>query len=1226
MESQKKSQKQKMRPKILSKIIDKKLYKFIIIFLLLIIVVCQLKKIEPQTEAIQIGSIQDRKSKSNVNEEDSKSKPNVSEESNKSMTNIDEEDSRSTSDAKVNRLGLKDFDLSLRQIITKINGESIETERKITIEGLKELKEGKSTTAQYNQEKTPVTVKRGSVITYNINIYNESSTDGIATVIKQQLPEGVKLELTSLSRQLVEGKTQYIAITKKGNKYKIEYNEEKNNITFSLDKNIEPKNIEAFSKRETLDVDTIEFDCIVERMADQNSNIYLTSTAYICEERKSDGTIIENQTNLGQENIDYKGEQNKEDFEKLVIYPQTFDLKLIQYIEKVNEEDVGKRIIKIDTTKLNKTDENGRIITTAEYEMEKNPISVKALDFIKYTFRVYNEGDYDGYATEISGNIPQGLEALMIGKDMEGRIIIYSWNGVELKDVTEEIKGTDKYDEIIETNSIWGYSADMPIIKTTALKDELIKAYGINDYTKYADEDNKIDYKEASIIFRVKEDIIPSDTAIRSEAALTGEKAVNEDGDIIYDAQGNQIVDRDSNTNLWNRQEGIKKYNKDIWKIYTEDDEDYENIIVREFDLSLRSQLTKITRNGEDILYTERYAKLDIEAMKKIEQERIEKEEKNNNQLLETNEKPEERIEQEESVQGETEKNIEEGNELESQIPEEDKVKTIYDYYDVYNSKPKVRAGDILTYSIRIYNEEEMDGYASLIADKLPSGLEIVPYTEGDGSINEKYRWRLVEGTKDVYETDYLSYENDNKKREEDSNIIKGYTGSGEANYKEIEIQCKVKENVTKEDSLINVVQIADDSDDKGNPVKDKDSDTRNTDGEERWQEEDDLDIEVVELEEYDLSLKMFVGETKEEKSEYVNEEDVVIYTIRVYNKGEIKGYAQEITNEISENLEFLPNHEVNQNFKWSMYDKNGKQTQNVKKATQLKTRYLSKEENIGEDNSSTNLIQASDDATKLDYKDVKIAFKVKNPDETDYIITNSAKVTEYADEKGNAVIDRNADINQEDKQDIIVKHFNLELVKYINKIIINENGKQEIIETGNVGKAEDIIPKIEIDKSKIKQTDVEFVYTIKIVNKGNIAGYAKEITDYIPDGLEFNIDNNPTWDAKEKGIISTKRLEKTILQPGESAEVEVVLGWKNKDNNLGTKVNKAKITEDKSDEENGDIDSIQINQSDKKEDIAEAIISIKTGGGINKLYINLILIWCVIIIIGIVLIKKWVL
>ncbi len=522
------------------------------------------------------------------------------------------------------------FDLSLRQVVTEIDGIPTEENRKITITGLEDLQEENSivTTAQYNHVKTPIVVKNGSKVTYNINIYNEASIDGTASIVKSQLPIGLELNVSKLSTQLIDGKTQYYIITEKGNKYIVQYDEAKNNITFKLDTTIEIANIEAFSARKTLDFDTLEFECIVQCVADEEQNTYLTSISYIYEQQKADGTIItdqkgedrdsephtisiktakelktindigyigniENTSDLEQEETYYKGEQDDDDFEKLVILPQVFDLKLIQYVDKINKKDVGERLIKVDTSKLNTTDATGKKITTAEYEMEKNPVSAKSLDFVKYTFRVYNEGDYDGYVEEISSNIPEGLEALMIGKDSSNNIIIYSWDGILLKDVTEEIKATDMYDIVIDTNSIWGYNANNSIIKTTNLKEELIKAFGNKDYEDYADKENKIDYKETSVIFRVKEEITSSEKTIVVESAITSEKAVNQNGEEVIDLEGNKIKDRDSDCDQWKREYSDSVYNKDQWKIYKEDDEDYDNIVVQEFDFKVSQSVAE---------------------------------------------------------------------------------------------------------------------------------------------------------------------------------------------------------------------------------------------------------------------------------------------------------------------------------------------------------------------------------------------------------------------------------------------------------------------------------------------------------------------------------------------------------------------------------------------------------------------------------------------------------
>ena len=45
-----------------------------------------------------------------------------------------------------------------------------------------------------------------------------------------------------------------------------------------------------------------------------------------------------------------------------------------------------------------------------KYDLNKEPVSVKKGDIVKYTLRIYNEGSIDGYASEITEDVPEGLE------------------------------------------------------------------------------------------------------------------------------------------------------------------------------------------------------------------------------------------------------------------------------------------------------------------------------------------------------------------------------------------------------------------------------------------------------------------------------------------------------------------------------------------------------------------------------------------------------------------------------------------------------------------------------------------------------------------------------------------------------------------------------------------------------------------------------------------------
>ena len=119
-------------------------------------------------------------------------------------------------------------------------------------------------------------------------------------------------------------------------------------------------------------------------------------------------------------------------------------------------------------------------------------------------------------------------------------------------------------------------------------------------------------------------------------------------------------------------------------------------------------------------------------------------------------------------------------------------------------------------------------------------------------------------------------------------------------------------------------------------------------------------------------------------------------------------------------------------------------------------------------------------------------------------------------------------------------------------------------METGHYAEQEpEPAVKVEINEKRLTETVIKFRYSIRVTNEGEIDGYATEITDYIPQGLKFNQADNPLW-KEENGKITTDQLKDTLLKPGESATVELVLTWINDENNMGVMTNWAEISKDK--------------------------------------------------------------
>ena len=557
-----------------------------------------------------------------------------------------------------------------------------------------------------------------------------------------------------------------------------------------------------------------------------------------------------------------------------------------------------------------------------------------------------------------------------------------------------------------------------------------------------------------------------------------------------------------------------------------------------------------------------------------------------------------------------------------------------------------VSRNDVVVYTLRIYNEGTRDAIAALVKDNIPAGLQFIP----SDVLNKKYNWKMLDEnnneTTKVSEakyvvTDYLS-----------NSVIKAYdsTTMDTLDYKDVEVAFKVIAEESTKNEITNYAQISKETDSNGNTIKDRDSTP------DEWIDgEDDQDIEKVKLTYADLALRKFITELNSSEvnpsrapqvdvtnlangtsttATYnhpkdpveVRENDIVTYTLRIYNEGTKNVYASLVEDDIPEGLEFITDNEINKQYKWKILDENRNEITDISKAKYIVTDYL-----------ANDLIKAFDPQTMstLDYRDVKVSFKVKAPTEKDGQIINYAQITKETDDSGKDVKDRDSTpgkwVDGEDDQDIEIiklKYFDLALQKWVSKAIVIEDGKEKVTETGHNGdmKPEPVV-KVDLKKSKVKNVVVKFEYKIRVENQGQIAGYAKEVSDYIPQGLKFVKDDNQNW-REVNGKIVTNQLENTLLQPGESTTISVILTWINNSNNLGLKTNIAEISEDADDHGNPitDIDSTPNNQVDGEDDQDNAPVIITVRTGETTIYTSVIIAVIAIIGAGVYGIKKYVL
>ena len=114
-------------------------------------------------------------------------------------------------------------------------------------------------------------------------------------------------------------------------------------------------------------------------------------------------------------------------------------------------------------------------------------------------------------------------------------------------------------------------------------------------------------------------------------------------------------------------------------------------------------------------------------------------------------------------------------------------------------------------------------------------------------------------------------------------------------------------------------------------------------------------------------------------------------------------------------------------------------------------------------------------------------------------------------------------------------------------------------------------------------------------------------------------------WKVSTEGVVTTDYLKDTLLKPGESAIVQIVLRWENSETNLGQKINVAEISKDENEYGIPDIDSTPNNNKDGEDDQDEAIVVLSITTGSTPVYIALITTIIAILVAGFYLIYKYV-
>ena len=530
----------------------------------------------------------------------------------------------------------------------------------------------------------------------------------------------------------------------------------------------------------------------------------------------------------------------------------------------------------------------------------------------------------------------------------------------------------------------------------------------------------------------------------------------------------------------------------------------------------------------------------------------------------------------------------------------------------------KVKVGSKIEYTLRVYNEGEVDGYAKEITDYLPQDLKFVKIadesakeytttsTSEDNKIVLKYNGNTVIKAKSIDRI--LNNEKDNL-------------------YQEVKVICEVKEGA--KGYITNRAEITNYGyEDKGT-----------------WKEAkaiNDVDRDSVQN---TISNSLNLDKWYENRKSY-SETDASgkTTTIKDYYPGEQDDddfetvEVKELTGKYSVVIKKVDSSNKNQGLAGAYFtiDENSK---SEKVGPTDTNGYIDVRKDITISKAGTQTVLNIKEETAPDgYKPyngtISLTISAKESTEKYILDKENTKLTQKSadNEENTSNGEVTCDINEEKSLITITipnekKVFDLALRKWVTQAIVTENGQTYVTDTGH--KAEDEpeeIVKVDLKKSKLNDVVVKFNYSIRVTNEGEIAGYAKEVSDYIPNGLKFVAEDNPDWTEKD-GKIVTRALENTLLQPGESAEVKVLLTWINSANNMGVMTNTAEISEDYNDYGIPDRDSTPNNKVPGEDDIDDApvMVTIKTGNEI-ALYITIALGTTMILVSGIVMIKKKVL
>ncbi len=419
-----------------------------------------------------------------------------------------------------------------------------------------------------------------------------------------------------------------------------------------------------------------------------------------------------------------------------------------------------------------------------------------------------------------------------------------------------------------------------------------------------------------------------------------------------------------------------------------------------------------------------------------------------------------------------------------------------------------VKKGNYILYTLRVYNEGKVDAMASQVVDYLPKGLEFV------ASATQNSIWNYDEATRKLTTND--KYE---------AKLLEAHEKGKELKYQDLQVVCKVKEDIEEDTNIVNIAEIAEAKYKDGTIVEDIDSKVNNV--------------------KYPSNPSNYNGgNDSDKKDEYIPGQEDDDDFERIFVKS-IKGYYD---------LEIVKVDNKGNIIKESSakFDINGSEKETTDGVVRIENIEINKHNAETPDTYTIKETSAPKDYTKFDLPiRIDVSKKLSEDKEKYELDSVSMKIVkdELVDSKDFEVVTENG------KTKIVVKVVNYPKVDLSLKKFITAVSKDTTFEKSEY--QEDREPKVDIkDLDEGKSTTAKYehskttvvvekgdyiLYTIRVYNEGKVNAYPTEVTDYLPEGLEFVADakENRIWDydSDTRELTTNDKYEAELLKAHEEGK-----------------------------------------------------------------------------------------